>query len=287
MFDAQENRAVNLETTTLRSVYFSPTRTTRAVVRAVAEGLGLRCAETDLTTPAERGDNLCRIEEEVLLIGVPVYEEKVPQLIRPSLLQIAGGNRPVVLVAVYGNIGFGMTLVDLREICEEVSLRPIAAAAFVGEHSFATAAAPLAAGRPDRIDLERAREFGARVRGLLNSGNGAASIEPPHIPGRLPLIARVLPEGSADIFTHPPLADPASCTGCGACARRCPSGAIDADSFAIDESVCLRCFACVRVCPPGSRRIRYRRKPIVTTFLRRKNRRRREPDVFLGSPRPA
>ena len=50
--------------------------------------------------------------------------------------------------------------------------------------------------------------------------------------------------------------DPLLCTGCGACAARCPGKCItmteDAEGFfypRVDESACLHCGSCVKVCP--------------------------------------
>ncbi len=50
--------------------------------------------------------------------------------------------------------------------------------------------------------------------------------------------------------------DPLLCTGCGACAARCPGKCItmteDAEGFfypRVDESACLHCDSCVKVCP--------------------------------------
>ena len=49
----------------------------------------------------------------------------------------------------------------------------MAAAAFVGEHSYSTPETPVAAGRPDAQDLARAAEFGAAVRKKLAAGTPA------------------------------------------------------------------------------------------------------------------
>ena len=69
---------------------------------------------------------------------------------------------------VYGNRSYGNALVELYDILRYRGFPPIAAAAFVGQHSFTTR---LATGRPDREDLEKAEQFSAEiVRRILQPG---------------------------------------------------------------------------------------------------------------------
>ena len=46
--------------------------------------------------------------------------------------------------------------------------------------------------------------------------------------------------------------EPEVCTGCGACSRRCPAGAVSGESkkpHTIDQEKCVRCGVCAEVCP--------------------------------------
>lgn len=46
-----------------------------------------------------------------------------------------------------------------------------------------------------------------------------------------------------------------ACTGCGACPRVCPTGAISGEKkklHAIDDTLCIECGACGRVCPSAA-----------------------------------
>ena len=58
-------------------------------------------------------------------------------------------NTPAVCVVVYGNRAYDDALLELKDILARRGCRPIAGAAFIGEHSFATPETPTARGRPD------------------------------------------------------------------------------------------------------------------------------------------
>lgn len=260
-------------------VYFSPTGATRKIVKEIAKGLGAeRLRELDITKPEARKE-LDGVSEDIAVIGAPVHYETVPELAEKALRKMKGAGKPAVLVAVYGNIGCGVALPCLRDIAEAAGFRPVAAAAFVGEHSFSTAEVPVAQGRPDSSDLVEAFAFGAAAAKRVGEGIPAgAKLE---VSGKLKLTARLLPKGSAKRLSRAPSLDGLICKLCGACARACPAGAIKSGSLSIDPKLCLRCFACVRRCPKNARKIVYKYKFLVKTVLKMMGGRRKEPKVFL------
>ena len=66
----------------LKLVYFSPTDTTKKVVQAIARGIKSdSIEELDITRPGMRIQPLRISENELLIIGVPVYMGRVPALI--------------------------------------------------------------------------------------------------------------------------------------------------------------------------------------------------------------
>jgi ferredoxin len=264
----------------LTQIFFSPTGTTRQVLGAIAKGLSpAEIRGYDLTPPEKREHPDIKLtdEDDLVLLGVPVYEEHVPHFLWDNLNAIEGKGKAIVLIAVYGNIGYGMCLKELETWAVKAGFKVLAAAAFIGEHSFSQKTLPLAAGRPDTDDLKTAMAFGKAILDKINAGDQST----PDIPGHLPLMARILPQDSAKFFSHYPKVDMNVCTRCMRCVTVCPSGAIDPGNLQIAASRCLHCFACVRVCAPKARKIRYKMAPLVTNVLTLQTRKRKEPKIII------
>jgi len=230
----------------VRLIWFSPTGTSRRVVRGIAEGFsGVPVEETNLTLP---DFTTCgRLgPDELAIIGVPVYAGRVPALAVERMKEISGSNTPAVIVAVYGNREFEDALVELRDLAQEKGFVVVAAAAFIGEHSFSTDALPIAAGRPDSDDLEKAREFGRAVQQALTAleENEGGTID---VPGNVPY------KDGAGYFPFTPVVDHDTCTLCGTCAEECPTGSITLDdTVSIAVESCILCANCIKVCPEGA-----------------------------------
>ena len=173
--------------TSAKLVYFSPTGTTQSVVRAIARGINPGTTEEiDITKPAARVQPLRTSENDLLIIGVPVYMGRVPVIIRDWLNAIAARNTPAVCVVLYGNRTYEDALLELRNIVTKSGCKTIAGCAFIGEHSFSDAAVPTAQGRPDKNDLERAEAFGKKIRETLQTAPSVTQIPEAHIPGEFP-----------------------------------------------------------------------------------------------------
>ena len=63
-------------------------------------------------------------------------------------------------MVLFGNRNFDDGLIELRDILENTGFHTVAAAAFVGEHSFSKT---LAAGRPDADDMKEALAFAGKI----------------------------------------------------------------------------------------------------------------------------
>ena len=119
--------------------YFSATGTTRKLVRflteQIAASLSLPTAWFDFTLPASRAHPLEFTPSDLVIFGTPVYAGRVPNVLLPYLRTISGHNACAVPVVLYGNRNFDDALIELRELLVAGALLPIAAGAFIGEHS--------------------------------------------------------------------------------------------------------------------------------------------------------
>ncbi|MBC5649043.1 4Fe-4S binding protein [Christensenella tenuis] len=223
------------------AIYFSPTGGTKQYVRAVARGLGKAYGEVDLTDKETRAQEHTFAPDDLVVIGVPVYYGRVPQLPDGLLRGLRGNHTPAVLVAVYGNREFDDALLELSGLCEKQGFYGAAAAAFVAQHTFS---AKIAGGRPDADDLLIAEEFGRNIKALPAEKAGREIRLPGNRPYRSFQVAPFTPKGDK------------KCTACGACARACPAGAIAPETpRETDAKKCIRCLACVHVCPVHARRV--------------------------------
>ncbi|KXL51783.1 NAD(P)H-quinone oxidoreductase subunit I, chloroplastic [Anaerotignum neopropionicum] len=263
-------------------IYFSPTGTTKKVIEAIEEGMGIKHSEViDLTLPKVRNAAAPIIKTDMVFLGVPVYETGIPKILIPFLKTLKGNGKPIVLVAVYGNISEGTTLNELYSIAQDGNFKVLGAASFIGEHSFSTEETPIAKGRPDNNDLTIAKEFGrnimCKLQSLVSLHNKTLQLPQ----GKTPLMAKIVPANSAKFFAKTPIADKNKCSHCGICVRLCPTGAIDKDTLSINSTHCLRCFSCVKGCPKKAREITYRPKLVVSKVLLVKSKVRKEPQLYF------
>ena len=263
-------------------IYFSPTGMTKKIADSIARGMGLKKIDlVDLTLSKVRDTNSLEFNNDIVLIGVPVYEDRVPKIVLKFLNNLKGNNKPVILVCVYGNIADGITLNELFEITESNGFKVVGAGSFIGEHSFSTKELPVAMGRPNYEDLSRAEIFGVEIVEKLKGINEIADVHMEIPEGKIGLMAKVVTKNSARMFTKQPMADKSICNDCGACAYFCPMGAINQDTLEINEDKCIRCFACVKRCPKKARKIIYKKKLLVVNVLRFRSRVKKEVKIYL------
>jgi ferredoxin len=214
--------------------------------------------------------------DELVIIGAPVYGGRVPVDAIKRLKNLKADNTLAVLVVVYGNREFEDALLELKNLSIELGFHPVAGAAFIGEHSFATEDVPIANGRPDRQDAQRAMDFGAGIKdkiAALKSPDVQTDLE---FPGSFPYEA-----GGARPMAVAPVTLEDTCTVCGTCASVCPTAAISVNgSVATEIKLCIRCCACIKNCPEGARVIESSKWKNIATWLNENCSARKEPQMF-------
>ena len=148
----------------------------------------------------------------------------------------------------YGNRAYEDALLELRDVVTRAGFKPIAAGAFIGEHSYSTKSTPVAVGRPDVEDLGEANAFGMVIREKMRKIRALDQINPLQVPGNFPFKElRMLSDISPAIQEE-------LCIRCKKCISVCPTAAINSDDPALtDKGLCIRCCACVKGCPVGAK----------------------------------
>lgn len=276
------NHMIAVEDKKLRLVYFSPTGTSKRAAEAVAKGLGTEFECVDLTYPDAEPQKHIFESDELAVISVPVYSGRVPYTAVKRLKNVKGRQSPAVIIVVYGNRAYEDALIELKDIALEQGFRPIAGAVFIGEHSFDTSETPIATGRPDEADLDKAWAFGDQVKDKLGLGEVPELVVPGHRPYRENTDWNKPFEERENAEPLSPETDPETCILCGRCAQVCPMAAVTVtDSVNTIKTECIACTACVKCCPTGARTWKHERVKSAASRLHTNYSERREPEFFL------
>lgn len=258
------------------SIFFSPTRNSKSVVDAIISGFrGLPVENIDLTYP----DMVSARQfgsDELVVIGVPVYAGRVAPLAVKRLFGFRGDNTPAVIVLTYGNREFEDALIELKDIAEKAVFKPIAACTFIGEHSFSGSKTPIAAGRPDSVDLTTAEAFGLQISKKLVALQDQETAHSPDVPGNCPY-----KEGMKSL-PFAPIVLESKCTQCASCIPICPTGAISLGiKLELDPNLCIFCCACIKICREDALKIDVDPIKLKRQWLYEHCSERKEPELYL------
>jgi len=254
-------------------LYFSATETTSKVVKAVVEGISSIVKEHNITLPNNRNQGITFDENDLIIVGVPVYKGRVPVFLTDYFARVKGNNTAAVFVVVYGNRDYDDALIELKDTFEGNGFIGFAGGAFIGEHSYAK---KVGTDRPDANDLKTAHEFGLRVKEKIEMYEDIAKSPQLSVRGNFPY---------KEIKEMPPMIPETNdqCTSCAVCAEHCPMGAISFDDFSeIDEAKCINCSSCVKRCPAGAKSITGEFfEKISQNLINNFGAVRREPELFI------
>lgn len=240
----------------INKVFFSPTGGTKKIVDSIALNLQKLYSlndllkEIDFTLPDTRKSQLSFEQDELVVIGIPVYAGRVPNILLKYLKTIKAKGSLCVAVVSYGNRNFDDALIEFNDILTDCGFKVIALGAFISEHSFSKV---LAANRPDLKDLNICKDFSEKIADklkrysieeLLNS-----NVEPD---GQRPYRFYYVPkskEGEKVDFRKIKPKTNENCIQCKVCAENCPMGSISFEDAKKIEGICIKCGACSKKCP--------------------------------------
>ena len=277
---AQKKESIDMKRVNL--MYFSPTATTKTIVEAIGKRLvdtkGLERGNTiDFTLPKQRESGQNFESNDILLIGVPVYAGRVPNILLSYLNSIKGDNTIAIPTVLYGNRDYDDALLELNDILIKNGFNVIAGGAFIGEHSFSYT---LGKERPDNKDLTIVRKFADKLYTKIGNNNHSAA----KINGNRPYRPYYKPKNdddeSVDIRRVIPKTDE-TCIDCKICSEVCPVGSIPYNNVKAIVGICIKCGACIKLCPTQSKYfddidyLRHKRE------LEEQFEERKEPELFV------
>jgi ferredoxin len=267
----------------INAMYFSPTGTTKKVITEIISGIKVNIDVSDIniidfTNFDVRTKPLHFNDDDMLIIGVPVYAGRVPNILLKYLNTVKANKALTVPVVVYGNRNYDDALLELNDILNSNGFRTIAAAAFIGEHSFSNI---LAEKRPDEVDIKAIKEFGGKIALRIKNNDIVKSL---NIKGNRPYGAYYRPKdknGNLYDFTKIKPKTNEKCNDCKICVEVCPMNSIDMEQVSLINGICIKCCACVKSCPKEAKyfddeNFLLHKKELETNLIER-----REPEVFI------
>lgn len=246
--------------------YFSPTGGVKNLVFAKAKQLR---AENDngsviyrsFNKPKDRDhNNLSFLKEDCLILGLPVYAGRIPNLLLEYLSSYSGHQTPIYLVFGYGNRHFDDAPKEAYRLFKENGFVIKEIICAVCEHSFSSL---LAKDEPSRetLDIISKVNFSRRLdlaRTLASNvnNNKVEILELNRLDDQTELMPYYRPVDANGIpfnFIKIKPVTGSTCIACGMCASMCTMDAISTTDFKLVTGKCIKCCACVKGCPVGAK----------------------------------
>ncbi len=264
----------------INAMYFSPTGTTKRIVTGIANNIfkTSNICDIDFTLPKARDKSVSFSKSDIVIMGVPVYAGRVPNILLNYLNTINGNNALAIAIVVYGNRNYDDALIELKDILHTTGFKVVAAGAFIGEHSFSK---KLAKNRPDERDMKVIKNFAKKINIKINQNY---NIEELFVRGNKPYRKYYKPkdkDGSlVDIRKVKPKTN-GNCINCKVCAEVCPMGSIDYQDVSKLNGICIKCGSCIKNCPTNAKYyddenyLRHKKELEIEFSIRK------EPEVFI------
>ena len=235
----------------INTFYFSPTETTQKIVSGIAAGIskemGLLAINTiNFTLPKVRVEAVSFKADDLVVVGVPVYAGRVPNILLKYLNMTEGNSATAIAIVVYGNRNYDDALIELKDILVLKGFKVIAGGAFIGEHSFSKI---LAKDRPDDQDMAVVNDFARQIAHKLKTQSDTDDIL---VKGNTPYRKYYMPKNKGGIPVDIRKVTPktnSNCTDCKLCAEVCPMGTINYEDVTKLNGICIKCGACLKKCP--------------------------------------
>ena len=243
-------------------IVFSPTGGTEKVARIIGKHWSEDPVKIDLSD-ANIHFTKCKVtQQDMALIAMPSFGGRAPAVAIERLKQISGNGAKCTLVCVYGNRAYEDTLVEMEDAAKECGFQVVAAIAAVAEHSIMPQYAAI---RPDVSDEKQLEQFAHQIANKSEVCNS--------IPGSRPYKKA----GGAGLVPKPDK----SCAGCGLCAEKCPTQAIETIRFSADGKRCISCMRCLKLCPQNARKINGMMVSAAALAIKKACSVRKENELFL------
>ncbi|MGH4138393.1 flavodoxin family protein [Clostridium sp.] len=148
-------------------IYFSPNGATKKIVNKIARNIGsYDVEEIDLTLVESRNKKMKFSKDELVVIGFPVYADRLPVVCNEIFKSIEGNNTPTIAIVSYGNRDYGDALLELTAGLKKLNMKVISGAAIIGEHCQNK---NIATNRPDEEDNVKILEYVNKIKDKINS----------------------------------------------------------------------------------------------------------------------